>query len=186
MPATVSFTRMDQSRAEDWALVMDSERAYHAGLADRVLEIFRRCDGIAFAHPVSSMVHGLQTATRALRDGADDEMITVALLHDVGEVIDADNHGALTAALLGPYVSEENAWLIRHHGLFQGYYYLHLVGGDRNARDRYRGHPCFQRTVDFCEKWDQRSFDPAYGTLPLAAFEPAVRRVLGRPHRVDA
>jgi len=174
---------MDQSRADDWALVDASERDYQSKLADRVLELFRRCETIAFAHQVSSMRHGLQTATRALRDGADEEMIVVALLHDVGEVIDPANHGSLTAALLEPYVSAANAWLIRHHGLFQGYYYFRFVGRDPNERDRHKDHPAHDLTVEFCERWDQRSFDPTYADEPLATFEPMVRRLFARTPR---
>ena len=176
----VSFTRMADSRAEDWPLVIESEAAYQKGLADRVLDLFARCESLTFAHKVTSRRHGLQTATRALRDGADEEMVVVALLHDVGEAIDPANHGAVTAALLEPYVAPERAWLVRHHGLFQGYYYFHFVGRDRDERDRYRDHPAYRLTCDFCERWDQCSFDPAYDDLPLAAFEPMVRRTFAR------
>jgi predicted HD phosphohydrolase len=176
----VSFTRMDQTTAADLELIRVAEAEYRQGTAGRLLELFRRCDAVDFAHPVSSMRHGLQTASRALRAGADEEMVVVALLHDVGEAIAPDNHAEVTAGLLRPFISEENYWLLHHHALFQGYYYAHLVGGDRNARDRYRDHPCFARTAAFCEDWDQRSFDPAYEHLPLETFEPMVRRVLGR------
>lgn len=179
----VSFTRMADSRAEDWPMVMDAEADYQKGLADRVLDLFRRCDELTFAHKISSFRHGLQTATRARRDGADDEMTVVALLHDVGEAIDPENHGPLTAALLEPYISVDNAWLVRHHGLFQGYYYLHLIGRDRNARERYRGHPAYQQTCDFCERWDQCSFDPNHEDMPLVAFEPMVRKLFAQPRR---
>ena len=179
----VGFTAMDQSTPADWALVRQAEADYRRGTADRMLDLLRRCETIAFAHPISSAQHALQTATRALRDGADEETVTVALLHDVGELIAPDNHAEVTAGLLRPYISEDNYWLVRHHGLFQGYYFLHYVGGDRHARDRFRAHPCYARTVAFCERWDQCSFDPHYDTLPLEAFEPMVRRIFARPPR---
>ena len=38
----------------------------------------------------------------------------------------------------------------------------------------------FQRTADFCENWDQVSFDPDYDTMPLEAFEPMVKRLFAR------
>src|SRR5215510_6150389 len=96
----VSFTRMDRSQAHDWEIVAASEADYNRGTADRLLDLFRRCDGISFAHPVSSFRHGLQTATRALRDGADEETVVVALLHDCGEVLSPQNHAEVTAGLL--------------------------------------------------------------------------------------
>ena len=105
------------------------------------------------------------------------ETVVCALLHDVGDTLAPDNHSAVAAAVLRPFVSERNYWVVLHHGLFQGYYYFHHQGQDRNARDRYRDHAHYQACVDFCERWDQQSFDPNYPTLPLAHFEPMVRRV---------
>ena len=104
-----------------------------------------------------------------------------ALLHDLGDVIAPDNHSEVIASILRPYISEKNHWVLKHHGLFQGYYYFHHIGGDRNARERYEDHPFYQDCVDFCEKWDQTSFDPDYPTLPLEYFEPMVRKVLTAP-----
>lgn len=179
----VGFTRMDRSVKRDWEIVAASEAEHCRGSLDRLLDLFRRCDTVSFAHRVTSYVHGRQTATRALRDGADDEMVAVALLHDMGEVISAENHSEVSAALLRPYISEENYWLVRHHSVFQGYYYLHHLGRDRNARERWRGHPAFAKTAAFCERWDQCSFDPDYDTLPLAAFEPMLRRVFAHGPR---
>lgn len=179
----VSFTRMRDSRPEDWALVLRSEADYRSGMADRMLALLRSCDAVSFAHPVSSFQHGLQTASRALREGADDETVAVALLHDAGEAINPDNHAEVTAALLRPWISEDNYWLVRHHAVFQGYYYYHHLGGDRDARERYRGHPAFERTAEFCERWDQCSFDPGYHSLPLSDFEPLVRALFAQEPR---
>jgi predicted HD phosphohydrolase len=177
------FTSMKDSRPEDWILVLRAEANYRAGMADRMLDLLSRCDTVSFAHQVTSFQHGLQTASRARRDGADDETVVVALLHDLGEVINPDNHAEVTAALLRPWISEENYWLVRHHAIFQGSYYYHHLGGDRDARERYRGHPAFDRTADFCERWDQCSFDPGYDSLPLSDFEPLVRRLFAREPR---
>jgi predicted HD phosphohydrolase len=180
---TVSFTPMDRGTAADWRIVMAEEEAYRAGFADRLLELFHRGQGIAFAHKLTNHRHGLQAATRALRDGADKETVVAALLHGVGEVISAANHAEVSAALLRPYLGDENAWLVRWHALVRGYCYFHLVGRDRDARDRFASEPAYRRTVDVCERRDQVSFDPAYDTLPNGAFEPMVRRVLSRPPR---
>jgi predicted HD phosphohydrolase len=107
----------------------------------------------------------------------DEEKVMIALLHDIGDGIGVFNHSEVAAALLRPFISEENAWVVKHHGLFQGYYYFHHIGLDRNARERYRGHPHFDACIEFCDRWDQRAFDPDYDTMPLSAFEPMVRRL---------
>ncbi len=103
-----------------------------------------------------------------------------ALLHDIGDDLAPQNHAAFAAEVLRPYVSDENAWLVEKHGVFQGYFFWHHYGHDRNAREQYHGHPCYERTALFCERWDQTAFDPGYDTLPLDAFEPMVRRIFAR------
>ncbi len=184
---TVSFTRMDQGTREDYALI-DAALARHkaATHADNVLNLLKAMRGETLGFKIDRYQHSLQTATRARRDGADAEMQVVALLHDIGDVIAPDNHSEAAAAALRPYVSETNYWLLKHHGLFQGYFYFHHYDQDRNARDRHRGHPAFEATAEFCERWDQTSFDPAYDTLPLEAFEPLVREILAREPRYSA
>jgi predicted HD phosphohydrolase len=144
-----------------------------------VLALFAATDRET-GYPVSPMQHALQTATRALRDGAGDETIFAALFHDIADRISPNNHARVGAEILRPYIGEETHWVLAHHSIFQGYYYWHHIGRDRNEREKYRGHPHFEACAAFCEKWDQRSFDPAYDTMPLAAFLPAVHRVLAR------
>ena len=177
----VGFTRMDQGTAEDYRLLAAAHERERADVADAVLGALLALRGHNPGYPIDRYQHSLQTASRALADGADEEMLCVALLHDIGDLLAPDNHSAFAAAVLRPYVSEANHWLVCHHGLFQGYYYFHHYGADRDARERFRGHPCFARTVDFCERWDQRAFDPRYPTRPLAHFEPMVRRLFARP-----
>jgi predicted HD phosphohydrolase len=180
---TVRFTRMEDGTADEYALLERLEHDYVAALADRVLEAFRAQPSTLTGYRIDRQQHALQTATRALRDGADEEMVVAALLHDLGDALAPCNHSEYAASILRPYVSERTWWIIQHHGLFQSYYYAHHSGGDRNARDRYRDHPYYQATVDFCQRWDQCSFDPDYDTLPLEHFEPLVRRVFARlPH----
>lgn len=178
---SVSFTRMDQGTAEDYALVGEQIEAHtRATLADNVLGTLKMMRGPKLGYKIDRYEHSLQTATRALRDGADEETVVVALLHDIGDILAPHNHSQLAASVLRPYVSEENHWLVLHHGIFQGYYFFHHLGQDRDARDRFRGHPCFEMTADFCERWDQVSFDPDYDSEPLETFEPMVRRLFAR------
>lgn len=182
----VSFTRMEDGTREEYVFLDGLEKAYADKLADRVLETLAGLTDTLEGYAITRLDHSLQCATRALNDGADEEMVVAALLHDIGDALAPYNHGELAAAILKPYVSEDTYWIIKHHGVFQAYYYAHHLGGDRNARDRYRDHPLFQATVDFCHKWDQTAFDPDYETLALADFEPMVRRIFGRePFRHD-
>ena len=178
---SVNFTRMDQGTAEEYAFtsrLLKEHAEQH--LVDEVLGMLKRMEGPTLGYQIDRYQHSLQTATRALRDEADEELVVCALLHDIGDPIAPLNHSELVAAIMRPYVSEQNYWLLKHHGVFQGYYYFHHLGQDRDARERYRGHPYFEVTADFCERWDQVSFDPAYDTLPLEAFEPMVRRLFAR------
>ena len=176
----VSFTRMAEGTRDDYELLERLETRFAEGTADRVLEMLRGLAGSLSGYQIDRLEHSLQCATRAHRDGADEEMVVAALLHDIGDLLSPFNHSELAAAVLRPYVSERTYWIVLHHGLFQSYYYAHHSGGDRNARDAYRDHPWYQDTVDFCHRWDQSSFDPAYESLPLEFFEPMVRRIFGR------
>ena len=181
---TVSFTRMDQGTAAEYAFLgglWDEHKHQH--LVGNVLGLLGQMRGPTLGYKIDRYQHSLQSATRAQRDGADEEMVVAALLHDIGDVIAPDNHSQLAAAVLRPYVSEKTHWIVQHHGIFQGYYFWHHIGGDRDAREHYRGHPHFEACADFCERWDQTSFDPDYDTLPLEAFEPMVHRIFARtPH----
>jgi len=176
----VEFTRMDQGTEEEYQFLDRLYRTFSAELPDRVIAHLNLLKGDRLGYKIDRFQHSLQTASRAQRDGADEEMVVAALLHDIGDTISPDNHSELGASVLQPYVSAETHWIIKHHGLFQGYYYFHHCGGDRNAREIYRGHSMFQPTAEFCAKWDQNSFDPAYDTMPFEAFEPALRRIFAR------
>jgi len=176
----VSFRRMEDGTKEDYDLLDESEKAYAAGLPGRVLQAVRNLDHSLEGYPVSRLGHSLQTATRALKDGADDELIVAALIHDVGDELAPYNHAEVAAAIIRPYVRAEVAWIVEQHGLVQTYYYVHHNGGDRFMRDRLKGHKWFQACVDFCHRWDQSSFDPDYPALPLEAFEPYVNRIFSR------
>ncbi len=176
----VSFTRMEDGTREDYELLSRLEDEFAADTADRILAHLRQLSGSVGGYQVDRLEHSLQSATRAHRDGADEEMVVAALLHDIDDLLAPHSHGELAALLLRPFVTERTHWIVRHHGLFQLIYYAHHLGRDRNARDRYRDHPWYQAAVDFCHRWDQSSFDPDYESLPLEFFEPMVRRVFAR------
>jgi predicted HD phosphohydrolase len=183
MSRMVSFRRMADGTREDYLLLDESERRYATGLATRVLEALAQLDHSLEGYPVSRLQHSLQAATRALRDGADEELIVAALLHDIGDELAPYNHAEFAAAIIRPYVRPEVTWIVAQHGLFQNYYYVHHFGGDRNARERLRDHPYYQACVHFCAAWDQCSFDPEYPAERLEHFEPMVRRIFARePH----
>ena len=180
---TVKFTSMADGTAEDYALLDRYEEEYVAVLPDRMMEALEKLRTSFAGYQVTRYEHSLQSATRALRDGRDEEYVVGALMHDVGDELAPYTHGEMVAAILKPYVRPEVCWIVKHHGLFQMYYYAHHSGGDRNARDRYRDHQWFDACAEFCERYDQNCFDPDYEPLPLDFFEPMVRRVFGRAPR---
>lgn len=179
MSDKVRFTSMDHGTQADYDLVFSHDAANAALQADRVLAWLGQMDGDS-PYQISRLDHCLQTATRAENDGADDEMIACALLHDIGDILAPMNHSQVAAALLAPYVGEKNHWIIEHHGLFQGYYWFEFDGGDPNARERYKDHKYYDACVEFCARWDQVSFDPNFRTQPLEHFEPLVRDLFSR------
>lgn len=175
------FHAMTEGTQEDWSIIGEQFFAYAQGLPDRVMEHLRILEGDFGGFPVDRMTHSLQTATRAHRDGKDEEYVVCALLHDIGDTLGSYNHPDIAAAILKPFVSEANHWMVAQHGVFQGYYFFHYLGLDRDMREQFRGHPHFEQTAQFCEKYDQSAFDPNYDTMPLSAFEPMLRRVMAAP-----
>ena len=177
-PAT-RFTRMDQSTAEQWAVIGQESFANEGRVAERVLGLLRSLSDITDGFAVDQLTHCLQTATLAERAGADDELVIAALCHDVGKTVSSRNHPRVAAEILRPYVREEVRWMIEVHQDFQGRHYYHHFGFDRDAREQYRGHPAYALTERFADEWDQVAFDPDYDTLPLEHFEERLRAVFG-------
>ncbi len=175
------FTALKDVTAQDMRLIVRSAEQFGAGLADRVLAHLALLDGDFGGFPVDRLSHSLQTATRAQRAGMDEEYVVCALLHDIGDTLGAYNHPEIGAAILRPFVTEAHHWMVLHHATFQGYYYFHFAGLDRHARERFRDSPHFDLTADFCERFDQSAFDPAFESLPLVDFAPLVRRVFTTP-----
>ncbi len=175
------FTRMQDGNAEDWAIIGAEYFAFAEALPERILAHLKLLSGDYGGFPVDRLEHSLQTATLAHQAGEDEEYVVCALLHDIGDTLGSYNHADVAAAILQPFVCEENHWMIQKHGIFQGYYFFHFLGMDRHLREQFRGHPCFERTAEFCEKYDARAFDPGMKSMPLDAFEPMVRRVFAKP-----
>ena len=177
----VSFQRMQDGTREDYELLERHERDYVQELPERIFAALGMLKDSLGGYALSRFDHSLQCATRALKDGADDELVVAALIHDVGDELAPYNHAEVAAGILRPYVRPEVTWIVEQHGLFQSYYFAHHLGGNRNGRDKFRDHRWYQACRDFCANWDQCSFDPHYASEPLATFEPLVRRIFSRP-----
>ena len=181
--ARANFTNMASSTQADWRVIGGEFIRFASGLPDRVLAHLRLLDGDYGGFPVDRLTHSLQTATLAHADGRDEEYVVCALLHDIGDTLASYNHPDIAAAILRPFVSEANHWMVEKHGIFQGYYFFHHVGMDRDMREAFRDHPSFARTEEFCARFDGPAFNAKTETRPLAFFEPMVRRVFARPTR---
>ncbi|HEX2849274.1 MAG TPA: HD domain-containing protein [Acidimicrobiales bacterium] len=180
---TTTFTRMDESTAEQWAVIGQETAKNQGRTAEQVLAMLRGLAAVTDGFATDQLVHCLQTATRAERDGADDEVVVASLCHDIGKIVSVPNHPAIAAEILKPYVRPEVYDMIRVHQDFQGKHYYHHFGGDANAREKHRAaldDATFALAERFADEWDQTSFDPDYDTLPLEHFEPLVRQVFAR------
>ena len=175
------FTAMTEGTQQDWAIIAGHFMPFAQGLPDRVLAHLRLLEDDFGGFPVDRLTHSLQCASRAHRDGRDEAYVVMALLHDIGDTLGSYNHPDIAAAIIKPFVSEEIHWICQHHGAFQGYYYFHFLGMDRDAREAFRSNPHFAACAAFCESYDQNAFDPEYDTLPLGFFEPMLRRVMAAP-----
>lgn len=181
--AQTTFTAMRNANREDYQQIGRHSIEFFGGLPDRILTHLSLLAGDTGGYAVDRLTHSLQTATRAKNDSRDDEYVVCALIHDIGDTLASVNHADLAATILEPFVSEKNCWIVKHHGIFQGYYFFHHLGLDRDMRDQFRDHEWWHDCAQFCEKYDQNSFDPDYETLPLEAFEPALRKVFATPRK---
>ena len=173
-----SFTKFEDSTQEEWAEIIRQLPLTQAMAGQNVIDQLRLLERDHGGFPVSRLEHSLQTATRAEEDGRDDEYVLCALIHDIGDTLAPYNHPSIAAGLLKPFVSEANHWMVEHHGIFQGYYFWHFLGADRNSRDVFRDSPYYEYTEEFCAKYDQTAFDPEYVSAPLAHYEPLIRQYL--------
>jgi predicted HD phosphohydrolase len=178
---TVNFTQMKDGTEKEYLLLRELEKPHVALTADRILrELALAAEETLAGYRITRLEHALQTATRARREGADIDWIVAALLHDIGDGLAPQNHDRFAAEILRPFLREECTWVVEHHGAFQMIYYAHHYGWDPNERDKYKDNPHYPACVDFCERWDQASFDDRYASDPLASFEPLVREVFAR------
>jgi predicted HD phosphohydrolase len=175
-----TFTRMDESTAEQWAVIGAETSKNQGRVADNLLDMLRSLESVTDGFATNQLIHSLQTATRAERAGADDEVVFASLVHDIGKAVSVPNHPAIAAEMIRPYVRDDVYRMIKYHQDFQGRHYYAHFGADPTARDQYRGESFFELTERFADEWDQTSFDPDYDTLPLEHFEPLVREVTAR------
>ena len=181
MDKKATFLRMQDSTQADWQTIGGEFMQFASQLPARVIQHLQILQGDYGGFPVDRYTHSLQTATRALRDGRDEEYVVCALLHDIGDTLGSFNHPDIAAAILKPFVSDENHWMVQHHGIFQGHYFFHHIGLDRNLRDNFKAHPSYERTAEFCELYDNPAFDPKAETLPIEEFTPMLRRLMAQP-----
>ncbi len=174
------FSSFQESTKEDWALIMSQRGSLVTSLPGRVLEQLEYLRDDYGGFPVDRLEHSLQTATRAERDGRDDEYVMCALIHDIGDILTPHNHPDLAAAILKPFVSEANHWMVAHHGIFQGYYFWHYLGGDRDARDAFADHEFYDHCEEFCALYDAPAFDASYKSNPLEYYTPLIEDFFGR------
>ena len=171
---------MKNGSKEDYLLLDKHEKKYVNGTANRIIKFMSGLNTSLEGYKINRLEHSLQTATRAFNDKASEEMIVAALLHDIGDELAPLNHSEYAATILKPYVSEKTHWIVEKHGEFQMYYYAHHLGENRNLRDKYKNHKYYNNTLEFCEKWDQTSFDPNFKSLKLKDFEPLIRKIFSR------
>ena len=176
----VNFTQMKDGTKEDYLLLDKYEKKYIKGIADRLIKFIGGLSSTLEGYQVSRLEHSLQTATRAFQDKAEDEMIIASLFHDIGDELAPLNHAEYAAAVLKPYVSEKTHWIVEKHGIFQTYYYAHHLGDNKNKREKFKGHKYYNDAVNFCENWDQKSFDPNFKSMTLEDFKPLVKKIFSR------
>lgn len=181
LPPTVQCTHLADITQQDMDVLARAFPAYGNGLVDRIVGHLKGLKNGRGGFQIDRLEHSVQTATRALRDGRDEEYVVACLLHDIGDELAPHNHPEIAAGILKPFVREEIHWMIQNHDIFQGYYFFQFMGKDRNEREKFRSHPNFQMTVDFCDLYDSPAFDPAYESEPLEFFVPMLRRVFATP-----
>jgi predicted HD phosphohydrolase len=182
-PDHAAFTAMTEGTQEDWGHIVASALEFYPHLGDRVITHLRLLDGDFGGFRVDRLTHSLQTATRAYRANRDDDYVACALVHDIGDTLGSYNHADIAAAIVKPFVSDELYWMVEKHAIFQGYYFFHFLGLDRDLRDQFAGHPHYDLTAEFCADFDGPAFDPAYPTMTLDEFTPLLQQFFGSPQR---
>jgi predicted HD phosphohydrolase len=178
---TVDFTAMKDGTRQDYEFLREQEHQFVSMTPQRIIrELAAQGQDTIGGYKITRLEHGLQSASRAEREGADVDWIVATLVHDIGDGLAPQNHDRMAAEIVRPFVREEVTWVVEHHGAFQMVYYAHHYGWDQYERQKYKDNPYYQSCVDFCERWDQSSFDPDYPSFDLAHFEPMVAEVFSR------
>ena len=177
----VNFTSMENGTAEEYAFLNGLEDQFNVDLPKRLIAALSSLDSSLSGYQISRLEHSLQGATRAHRAGEDMEMVIAILFHDIGDELAPYSHSEMAAAILRPFISEKIYWIIKHHGVFQMYYYAHHSGGDRNARELFIDSPWYQDAIKFCHEYDQNCFDPDYESKPLEFFVPMINEFFSKP-----
>jgi predicted HD phosphohydrolase len=178
------FRTLEEATPDDWRVIIEAEAAdrLQRSTGERLLGLLASMrDADPLGSPINLYAHSLQTATRALRAGEDDELVIVSLFHDLPEAFSDNHHGLLAAGLLSPWISERREWLLVQHVDFQQFHFVNHPRPDTHARERFAGHPFYAETEHFCRVYDQNSFDRDYAALPLEEFAPIVARFFARP-----
>lgn len=183
LPQRAKFNHMKDGTAEDWAIIGKEAVEFSRSLNQRIIDHLMLLEGDCGGFPIDRLTHCLQTATLAHKDGKDEEYVICALLHDIGDTLGPANHADIAATILEPYISEANHWMVKHHAIFQGYYFFEYLGLEKNLRDQYKDHPHYDQTLEFIEKYDAPAFDPEAETYPLSFFEPMLKSVLSKPKK---
>jgi len=177
----VNFTSMENGTAEEYAFLNSLEDQFNVDLPKRLIAALSSLNSSLSGYQISRLEHSLQGATRAYLAGEDSEMVIAILFHDIGDELAPYSHSEMAAAILRPFISEKIYWIIKHHGVFQMYYYAHHSGGDRNARELFIDSPWYQDAIKFCHEYDQNCFDPDYESKPLEFFVPMINEFFSRP-----
>ncbi len=183
LPQRAKFNHMQDGTAEDWAIIGKEAVEFSRSLNQRIIDHLMLLEGDCGGFAIDRLTHCLQTATLAHKDGKDEEYVICALLHDIGDTLGPANHADIAATILEPYISEANHWMVKHHAIFQGYYFFEYLGLEKNLRDQYKDHPHYDQTLEFIEKYDAPAFDPEAETYPLSFFEPMLKSVLSKPKK---
>jgi len=178
------FTRMDQSTQKDWEHISNEHMPHIFDMPSRVLSMLQQLEGVTLGFATDQLHHALQTATMARRADADEEMILISLIHDVGKTINVPNHGQIAAEIIKPYVSEDAYHIIRTHQDFQGEHYYEYMGKPTDLRLQYKNESWYSKALEFTDEWDQAAFDPEYQTDSLESFEPLINKFFGSPHTI--
>ena len=177
------FKSFSESTADDWQIIVGEQKKFMTGLPERILQHLQLLDGDYGGFPIDRLQHCLQTAELAAEAGEDDEYVVCALLHDIGDTLGSYNHADVGAVILQPFVSEANHWMVKHHGIFQGYNFFHHLGMDRDMRDQFKDSGHYDHTARFIENYDNLAFDSSKPALSLDLFAPMVRKVLAEPRQ---